>query len=71
MEDPTRAEALLRTEVARGAPLVVGGGGDGTLSHAAGRLAGTNTALGVLPRAPATPLRAASGCPSTSRGRRA
>jgi YegS/Rv2252/BmrU family lipid kinase len=42
------AEAL-RAEVARGAPFVVVGGGDGTLSSAAGVLAGTDTALAALP----------------------
>jgi len=43
------AAAVLRSEVAARAPLVIVGGGDGTLSHAAGVLAGTGTALGVLP----------------------
>ncbi|BDP44376.1 putative lipid kinase YegS-like protein (plasmid) [Deinococcus aetherius] len=47
--DSRAAEDLLRAEVERGAPWVVVGGGDGTLSHAANLLAGTNTALGVLP----------------------
>ncbi|MBB5235104.1 diacylglycerol/lipid kinase family protein [Deinococcus budaensis] len=46
---PREAEALLRREVERGAPYVVVGGGDGTLSHAANLLRGTATALGVLP----------------------
>ena len=45
----SHAEDLLRREVDAGAPLVVVGGGDGTLSGAAGVLAGTETALGVLP----------------------
>lgn len=40
-----RAEAA----VAAGAKLVIAGGGDGTLSRVAGVLAGTDTALGVLP----------------------
>jgi YegS/Rv2252/BmrU family lipid kinase len=40
-----RCKALAK----RGAPLVVVGGGDGTISAAAGALAGTKTALGVLP----------------------
>ncbi|GBF07967.1 diacylglycerol kinase family enzyme [Deinococcus aerius] len=46
---PHEAELILRAEVARGAPCVIVGGGDGTLSHAAGVLARTGTALGVLP----------------------
>lgn len=46
---PREAGALLRGEVERGAPYVVVGGGDGTLSHAANLLRGTATALGVLP----------------------
>ncbi len=43
------AEDLLQREVELGAALVVVGGGDGTLSQAAGMLAGTETALGILP----------------------
>lgn len=46
---PWEVGALLRGEVERGAPYVVVGGGDGTLSHAANLLRGTATALGVLP----------------------
>lgn len=52
IEDPSQAETVLRTELAQAAPLVIVGGGDGTLSHAAGLLARTETAL-------ATPSRAA------------
>jgi diacylglycerol kinase (ATP) len=43
------AEAVLRAEIGRAAPLVIVGGGDGTLSHAAELLKFTRTALGVLP----------------------
>jgi diacylglycerol kinase (ATP) len=43
------AEAVLRAEIGRAAPLVIVGGGDGTLSHAAELLKYTQTALGVLP----------------------
>lgn len=49
VREPREAEAILRAEVARGAPCVIVGGGDGTLSHAAGLLVRTATALGVLP----------------------
>jgi diacylglycerol kinase (ATP) len=41
--------ATLDRVVADGHDLVVVGGGDGTVSYAAGRVAGTNVALGVLP----------------------
>ncbi len=44
-EIPAAAQEAAR----RGAALVVAGGGDGTLSCVAGVLAGTSTALGVLP----------------------
>ncbi len=47
--DQAQADAALRSEVQRGAAYVVVGGGDGTLSHAAGLLVGSRTALGVLP----------------------
>lgn len=49
VQEPHSAEVILRAEVARGAPLVIVGGGDGTLSQAAGVLAQTTTALGILP----------------------
>ncbi|HEU4667925.1 MAG TPA: lipid kinase [Arthrobacter sp.] len=42
--------------VADGHDLVVVGGGDGTVSYAAGRLAGTGTVLGVLPLGTANDL---------------
>src|SRR5689334_6473579 len=40
---------LARTAVEAGAPLVGAAGGDGTLSAVAAALAGTKSALGVLP----------------------
>ena len=40
---------LLREEIDKGARLVIIGGGDGTLSSCAGVLAGTQTAMAVLP----------------------
>ena len=42
--------------LADGHDLVVVGGGDGTVSYAAGRLAGTGTVLGVLPLGTANDL---------------
>jgi len=47
--DQSETRRLLEREVKEGSPLVVVGGGDGTLSHCAAFLAGTSTALGVLP----------------------
>ena len=38
-----------KAAVKRGAPLVIAGGGDGTVSAAAGALAGSKAALGILP----------------------
>ena len=40
---------LLQREIEAQAPLVIVGGGDGTLSFCAGQLAGTPVAMGVLP----------------------
>lgn len=48
-EDPGELRRLVRAEVRRGARRVLVGGGDGTLSAAAGILAGTGVALGVVP----------------------
>ena len=46
----------LERVIADGHDLVVVGGGDGTVSYAAGRLAGTGTVLGVLPLGTANDL---------------
>ena len=43
------AELRCRAIAERGDPLLIVGGGDGTISAAAGALAGTGTALGILP----------------------
>jgi diacylglycerol kinase (ATP) len=43
------AEALARRAVKEGFTRIVAGGGDGTVNHVANGLAGSNTALGVLP----------------------
>jgi YegS/Rv2252/BmrU family lipid kinase len=47
--DAAALRRLVRDALARGADRVVVGGGDGTISAAAGVLAGTEAALGVLP----------------------
>ena len=47
--DGSDVEARCRTLAKRGAPLIVVGGGDGTINAAASALAGGNTALGILP----------------------
>ncbi|WP_188963187.1 diacylglycerol/lipid kinase family protein [Deinococcus aquiradiocola] len=48
-DDPGSAERALREAVLAGAPRVVVGGGDGSLSLAAHALAGSGVTLGVLP----------------------
>ncbi len=47
--DSEEAARQLSEEVAAQAPMVVVGGGDGTLARAAARLRGSQTALGILP----------------------
>jgi YegS/Rv2252/BmrU family lipid kinase len=42
-------EGLSRAAVERGDPVLIVGGGDGTISAAAGAIAGSDTVLGVLP----------------------
>lgn len=46
---PREAEALARDAVAEGFTRIVAAGGDGTINEVANGLAGTGTALGVLP----------------------
>jgi diacylglycerol kinase family enzyme len=48
-DHPGGLEARLDDAVGQGAEAVVVGGGDGTIAAAAARLAGTRTALGILP----------------------
>jgi len=47
--DGGEIEGCSRTAVERGDPVLIVGGGDGTISAAAGALAGSETALGILP----------------------
>jgi YegS/Rv2252/BmrU family lipid kinase len=49
LHEPDELPARIRDELGRGAKRVVVGGGDGSLSCAAGVLAGSGAALGVLP----------------------
>jgi len=45
----TDCDACCRAVIERGDPLLIVGGGDGTIGSAAAALAGTGTALGILP----------------------
>lgn len=56
VEEPGALAAAIREALAAGARTVVVGGGDGTLAAAAGLLAGTGAALGVLPLGTANDL---------------
>ena len=47
--EPAALAEALRAEIARGTPRVLVSGGDGTLATAAGALAGSDTALAILP----------------------
>ncbi|MBB6097626.1 YegS/Rv2252/BmrU family lipid kinase [Deinobacterium chartae] len=49
VRSPEQAETLMRRDLVRGVERLIVGGGDGTLSHAAGVLAGTGAVMGVLP----------------------
>ena len=61
--EPRDLRRALREAVTAGAPLVVIAGGDGTLSLAATELAGTSTALGVLPSGTANDFARSLGIP--------
>jgi YegS/Rv2252/BmrU family lipid kinase len=63
VRDPAALRRTIRAELARGADRVVVGGGDGTLSGAAGVLAGTDAALGVLPLGTANDFARTLGIP--------
>lgn len=64
VEDPALLRRTLRAELARGAVKVVVGGGDGTLSAAAGLLAGTPATLAVLPLGTANDFARSLGIPT-------
>jgi YegS/Rv2252/BmrU family lipid kinase len=63
VRDPKLLRAVVRRELARGADRVVVGGGDGTVSCAAGVLAGTRAVLGVLPLGTANDFARSLGIP--------
>lgn len=64
VHDPAALRRRIRDELRRGARRVVVGGGDGTLSAAAGVLAGTDAALGVLPLGTANDFARTLGIPA-------
>ena len=49
LRDPRRVPEMVEREIASKVPLIVVGGGDGTLSCAAGHFVGSQSILGVLP----------------------
>ncbi|WP_045729430.1 lipid kinase [Pseudarthrobacter chlorophenolicus] len=65
IQSGTDLSGTLDQVIAMGHDLVVVGGGDGTVSFAAGRLAGTGTVLGVLPLGTANDLARTLEIPGT------
>lgn len=65
---PGHAEALAREAVARGMPMVVAAGGDGTIAEVANGLMGSATSLGVIPLGTANVLAHELGLPFAPRG---
>jgi YegS/Rv2252/BmrU family lipid kinase len=49
LRDPALAPEIVRREIARGMPLVIVGGGDGTLSAVVRHFIGSESVMGVLP----------------------
>ncbi len=64
-EAPGHARRLARDAAARGYERVVAVGGDGTVSQVAGGLAGTQTALGIIPAGNGNDFSRALGVPAT------
>jgi diacylglycerol kinase (ATP) len=67
VKDPAAVPDRVRAALADGADTVVVGGGDGTLAAAAGVLAGSTAALGVLPLGTANDFARTLGLPSDLR----
>jgi diacylglycerol kinase family enzyme len=64
----SRIEERSRDAVNSGAPLLIVGGGDGSVSAAAGAVAGTGTALGILPLGTLNHLARDLGIPDELKG---
>ena len=62
IEDPSKLDAVVKRAVAH-APMVIVGGGDGTLSSAVEHFLGTNTVFAVLPLGTANSFARALGIP--------
>jgi len=63
VEDSEQTIEILLREIESGANLVIVGGGDGTLSHCAAHLAGTQVAMGVVPLGTGNTLARSLGIP--------
>jgi YegS/Rv2252/BmrU family lipid kinase len=62
------AEAIAKASVAGGAPLVVGAGGDGTISSCAGAVIGSGAHLGIVPCGTSNSIARALGVPTDLEG---
>jgi diacylglycerol kinase family enzyme len=63
VDDPDALRDVVASVVADGVPMLILGGGDGSLLTAVGKLAGTSTVLGVLPLGTANSFARALGIP--------